>query len=86
MIIRMRECEKDNIKLDKLLCLSMEMLHGQWYLILRMPHSSLDVIIVVPLFKSEIKLVTGVCEGIVGCCGCYETCWLGVLIPVRFSK
>ena len=50
MILLMRECEKDNINLDKLLRLSTEMLYGWWYFILRVSHSSLEVIIVVPLF------------------------------------
>lgn len=55
MILRIRECEMERIKLDNLLlCIH------------RLPHSSLDIIIVVPLSKAGIKVVTGVCEGFVG--------------------
>ena len=65
MILRIRECEMERIKLDNLLWLS----HGNVSYVRcihRLPHSSLDIIIVVPLSKAGIKVVTGVCEGFVG--------------------
>lgn len=54
----------------------------------RLPHSSLDIIIVVPLSKRIFKWLPEFVKGLLGCrCyGCYGSCVLGILYPLGFNK